>query len=72
MKVSEYINKLQALLNEHGDIEVQKLNVCFDRVEATSPTIAYVKILKGRQSKPAFYDNYANDEFLKGNAVIRI
>ena len=71
MKISEYIKCLSAIANECGDLEVQKYNGNFDRVEAPEPAIAFAKLLTGRQSKTDFH-NISNPENTKGEMVVRI
>lgn len=72
MKVSKYIQILEHLMKEHGDLEVETTRVDFSRKEATKPMIAYRRILKGRESKSCFYSAILDNEDRKGEKVIRI
>jgi|GEM_PF-4055623 len=71
MKISEYIKCLSAIEKEFGDLEVQKYNGNFERVEARKPDIAFAKWLTGRQSKTAFH-GISDPENTKGDMVVRI
>ena len=73
MKASEYINAMQALIDEHGDLEVETFRVDGDRVEASAPKIAFRKILSKRERKPEFWNDYLRDSGeKKGEKVIRV
>lgn len=69
MQLSRYIKELESLLKEHGDVEVQKYNTCFDRVDASTPVIAYKRVLKVRESKPAFTESGSP---VAGEKVVRV
>lgn len=71
MKISDYIQALESLKNEHGDLEVEKLDVRFDRVAAKVPTMAYRMVLTKRESKPAFWSNSYSVE-RQGEKVIKV
>ena len=71
MKLSQYINALQGLLLEAGDVDVETSNQSGDRVEARSPTIAYRKVLSSRESKPRFWSSYMPEES-KGEKVVKV
>ena len=74
MKASEYINCLQALIDEHGDLEVNVIGGSGNRIDAPEPTIAFKKVLSKRERKPAFwYDwKYTNLTEIQGEKVIRL
>ena len=54
MKISEFIEQLQKLQAEQGDLEVQTTVVNGERIDHRGPQIAYAKVLKGRERKPEF------------------
>ena len=71
MKVSAYIDILQILMKNHGDLEVETYNMNFSRMSAIPPSIRYRKILNKRERKPSFWCD--NDESTnKGEKVIYI
>ena len=71
MKASEYVKEFTKIIEEHGDLDVEKYGQYFERVPAMYPMIKYRKILKGRQSKPQFwYPLHGEDR--KGEKVIMI
>jgi len=71
MKVSNYIQILQELQSEHGNLEVETYSVCGDKQEARTPEIRFCLILTRRQSKPRFW--YSGDaENVKGEKVIYV
>lgn len=72
MKTSTYIAELQALIEEHGDLELDTTNFHGDRIEAQMPTIGYRKILAGRERKPMFWTSYCDKPEQKGEMVFRM
>lgn len=72
MKLSAYILELQQLLMDHGDLEVETLNVNFHRFAAPRPRIAYRKILTGLESRPKFFAEGSVLENLRGERVVRV
>jgi hypothetical protein len=72
MKISEYIQLLQAMQAEHGDLQVD----CYGnrgRTEAGPPEIAYRKVLSKRESRPDFWNDwYTGDQGKKGEKVCRL
>ena len=71
MKVTNYIQILQELQKEHGDLEVEEYSGCGDRQIARTPEIRFCLILTGRQSKPRFW--YSGEaENVKGRKVIYV
>jgi hypothetical protein len=71
MKISEHIVAMQALQDEHGDLDVERVDARYDRVMANQPIIAFRKILKGRESKPCFFSTSDSPE-QKGEKVCQI
>ena len=71
MKITDYIAALQAIHDEHGDLDVENLTVRLDRVTSSAPEIDFRKILKGRESKPCFFYS-CDDADRKGEKVCRI
>ena len=69
MKLSAYIRKLEALLNEHGDLEVDTYGVGGDRQDAPVPEIAYRRILSNKERTPRFWWGI---EAKKGEKVVRV
>ena len=70
MKLSEYIKQLEFLFETEGDLEVDTYRE-WDRIQAPSPKVAFRKILKGRETKPRFWD-WTDGEAAKGEKVIKI
>jgi len=71
MRISDYIEQLQALGDEHGDLEVELINLDLTRVTARAPVVSFRKILKGRESKPRFWSSYDGED-ARGEPVIRV
>lgn len=71
MRVSDYIIKLEELKKQNGDVEVETYNSFSGRRTANAPKVSFTKVLRGRESKPAFYDTYM-DQDRKGDLVIEI
>ena len=69
MKISEYMQGLQTILDEHGDLEVQHYS--FGRRTANPPKVGHERILRGRESTPQFAYPY-DDESRKGEKVCHI
>lgn len=72
MKISEYVRRLEAIITEHGDLEVEIDSPFIGRIEASAPTIAYRGVLRGRQNKPRFWDKFHDDDQYRGERVVRI
>ena len=53
------------------DLDVENLTVRLDRVTSSAPEIDFRRILKGRESKPCFFDSW-DDADRKGEKVCRI
>lgn len=70
MKLREYIDQLQVLLEAHGDLEVQT-SFDFNRRVAPPPAVAYALLLKGRETKSRFWAPYYGDE-RKGDKVVQV
>lgn len=71
MKISEYIQHLEHVRSQIGDVEVQTAGVDGGRCEARAPEVGYVQVLKGREYKPRFWGSYQVAE-RKGDAVCRV
>lgn len=71
MKISEYIQHLESVRSQIGDVEVQTVGVNGGRRTAPMPNVAYVKALKGREHKPRFWGTY-EDDACKGDPVCRV
>ncbi len=70
MLASEYVKKINALIEEHGDVEVYT-DAIGHFVTAQSPYIANRKILKARETRPERWSSYHSLE-QKGEKVISI
>jgi len=70
MKLSKYIKQLEVLFETEGDVEVDTYRA-WDRIPAPDPKVAFRKILKGRETKPRFW-NWAGGEAAKGAMVIKV
>jgi hypothetical protein len=71
MLASEYIAILQALVAEHGDLEVNTLRHNGERTKPPKPALAYCGILRGRERNARFWQTW-DDEELRGEKVIRL
>ena len=71
MKISEYIEALEQIKHEHGDLEVESYSDCLGRTPARTPEIAFRKILKSRERKPDFWRTYHGEDH-KGEKVVRV
>ena len=71
MKISEYVQALEAIEAEHGDLEVET-EAPWGRGGARHPEVAFRRILTGRKSRPSFW--YPLDPSLseKGEKVVRV
>jgi hypothetical protein len=74
MNITNYIEKLEALRAEHGDIEVETYGVRGDRVTVADPILAFRKTLGSHQRTPAFWSRYDPPETRgeKGEKVVRL
>lgn len=76
MKLSTYIDLLQKLLAEHGDLDVMGYNhgsgVLGANREASVPEIKHLAILKGREKTPRFYNKYRDTPDQQGQAVVKV
>lgn len=70
MKISEYIQHLERILSEHGDLEVETSDF-FGRVSAPIPSAQHRMILMGRETKPRFACSL-DPEYRKGERVCRV
>jgi hypothetical protein len=75
MKLSEYILKLNNLLESEGDIEVLTRDP-FRTVGAYQnvplPEVAYKAVLNKRERTPRFHGNLGESELNRGEKVVRI
>jgi hypothetical protein len=55
MNVSELIVELEAFRREHGDVEVETLDLSCNRVAVRRPRVAWRRLLVGRETKPRFW-----------------
>lgn len=73
MKITELINSLQQLLDEHGDLEICTFSYNGGRANIHTPSIAYKKILNKRESMEKFwYDGGKGTLEQKGEKVVRL
>ena len=54
MKISELIYALESMQREHGDLDVERMNITGDRVPIRPPELAHRAKLRGREKKPRF------------------
>ena len=71
MRISEFIERLEAIREEHGDLEVEKYNGQGYRCPARVPETAYRRILKGRERAPVFAMDFDGPE-RRGEKVCRV
>jgi len=71
MKLSAYIGALEALFQEHGDLDVMRDDSMIGARRAPAPILGYIKVLKGRESKPRLCGSY-DVEDLRGAPVIKV
>lgn len=80
MRVSEYIRALQCLLEQHGDLEVEKWMPSSGRIAARPPTLAYRMIAQdgprggstaAREGIQSFWHT-SDHPRLKGDKVFRV
>jgi len=74
MKISELILLLEALKNEHGDLDVETYGYDGSRIPLNAPRIDHQAILKGREHKERFATALYGDahESRKGTKVCRL
>jgi len=71
MKASEYIKAMQALIDEHGDLEVMYEKFDLSTYSVGEPKVMNMKILTKRESKPKLWRDW-HPEKEKGEKVIRV
>lgn len=71
MRISDFVQKLQAMQAEHGDLEVETDNV-FGRVSHGGPEVAYRKVLAKRERKACFWSGGSWEKGQQGDKVCRI
>ncbi len=59
MKITEFIEELTQILEQHGDLEVET-SECGRRVPIRAPKLAYRAKLKGEEWLPRFHSYYAD------------
>jgi hypothetical protein len=75
MKASEYIKQIEALIAEHGDLEVMTYGMsqmANAAMSAYAPQLAYKAILNSRERQEKFYSQYCDEPSRKGEKVIKI
>ena len=70
MKISEYIQHLEAVRDQIGDVEVQRYGH-YGREEAHQPQVGHTLILRPRESRPRFWSTYDGED-RKGDPVCLI
>lgn len=71
MKLNVFIAKLRQIKNEHGNLEVDTDDQNGARISHAGPTVAFRKILEGRETKPKFFtDSDLNSK--RGDKVCRV
>jgi hypothetical protein len=63
MRISELIEKLEAIMDEHGDLDVETYGYDGSRMPLNEPKIDHRAILKGRESKARFAGYYRKARF---------
>ena len=74
MKISEFVNHLERILEEHGDLEVERTFWNCERYSASPPKIDYRAKLKGQERKARFLSSFCGAEIeeRRGEKVCRI
>jgi hypothetical protein len=72
MKISEYIDFLEKIKEEHGDLECQTYDHYAGRIEADAPEMCYALLLTGRRKKNSFFHRLIDEEECRGGKVCRI
>lgn len=70
MKISKYIQHLESVRDQIGDVEVQR-DWYDGRSEAPTPQVGYVLLLRPRESRPRFWSSYEGED-RKGDPVCRV
>lgn len=55
MTITEYIQRLEDIRAEHGELEVETSDFYGRRCSAFQPDVAFRRILSKRESKPQFW-----------------
>ncbi len=72
MKITEFMACLQAILIEHGDLDVETLSRTIDsRIEHPGPKATHVRILQSNEKRPRFVLN-SDPVWRRGKKVCRI
>ena len=75
MKISEYIEALNTIKSEHGDLDVETSSLSMDRMEARPPVMDHRVILFGREYESRFFSFFLYEkdaEIRRGEKVCRI
>lgn len=75
MKISELIQYLEHMQQEHGDLEVEILRTNCVRQPIATPCVDYKAIMYKWECTPrfaSFYQDYEDDKPRKGEKVCRI
>lgn len=70
MKISEFIESLQRIQEEHGDLEVHTYGR-YGRMNQPAPTVAFCKLLKGRETRLEFLYPWEPEE-RRGEKVCKV
>jgi hypothetical protein len=70
MKISEYIQHLESVRDQIGDVEVKRYNYS-GLSEARQPQVGYMALLRPRESRPRFWSSYEGEDS-KGDPVCRV
>ena len=72
MKITEFMACLQAILDEHGDLEVDTMSRITDsRVMHTGPVATYVRVLQDNERRARFVLG-SDPKWRRGKKVCRI
>ncbi len=69
MVISELIEMLRLMQEDHGDLPVETYHD--RRMQLRPPELAYRRILHGRESRPEFWSSYHGED-CRGEPVCRI
>lgn len=75
MKISEYIEELEAIKEEHGDLDMETYAIDCARISVRAPTVDYRAVLFGRESKPRFFSDFRfekDNEDRRGEKVCKL
>ena len=76
MKISELIYALECMKRDHGDLDVERMDMNGERIPIQPPELAHRAKLKGRERKPMFAESYRHEKdyeaVRKGDPVCRL